>query len=120
MELDPVVIWLIGIVSVAFVGIVRFIAAKTGKKLPTIALQWIAFVVAGAIALTQGFPVIPPLDLGGDPSQAMPALFAWLSDLLVAVAPFFTYATLIYTTLWKAIGDKLVKRVVARFRKPAG
>lgn len=118
MQLDPVVVWLIGIVSVAFVGIVKFIVARSGKQLPTIALQWIAFVISGLIALSQGFPVIPPLTLGGDPSQVVAVLFTWLSDLLVAVGPFFAYTTLIYTTLWKAVGDKLVRKAMARFNKP--
>jgi len=116
MELDPITLWAIGIIATLLAAGIKFYEARTGKVVQTVVKQWIVFGLSLAIALIASVPVLPPLHLGGDPTQIVGGLITWVSQLIAAVGPYFTVATLVYTTLLKQLVDKQARR----FAKPAG
>ena len=109
--MDEVTLFVVGLVATVLVWIFKTYMNKTGKEVPTVVLQWTVFGVSAAIALAFGLPQLPPLDLGGDPTQVVAALLQWVADFIAAIAPAFTFATLVYSTLLKKVLDGINQKL---------
>lgn len=112
-EAEPAVseaqLYVIGLIATVVVYILKQLAAQkiVVKRGPlTIGL----FVLSWALAAGWNGVALPAFGPFNDPVTFVAAIFAYISGLLVAVGPSFTFATLIYNIfLKKALDDGLAK-----------
>lgn len=75
------------------------------------------YVISGLLAYVWSAPLFPAFpSWGGELGVFVPALFAWITDLLTAVGPIVALATLIYNALLKQVLDKIAAKFAAPMR----
>jgi len=107
MEISEVTLFVIGLAASIIVWGIKTYQIKSGKDIPTVILQWLVYGVSLVLALIFQLPVLPEISFLGSPVEIIGAGFAWIGALLTSIAPAFTFATLVYTTLLKSIMEKL-------------
>ena len=108
MEINEVMLFVIGLVASIIVWGVKVYQSKSGKDVPTSVLQWLVYGVSLVLALVFQLPVLPAVSFLGSPVEIIGAAFEWVGALLVSIAPAFTFATLVYSTLLKQVLEKVV------------
>ena len=115
MELSPELVFVIGLVASAVVWGIKFLRAK-GTEIPSGWLTAGVYVVSGVLAALFAAPSLPAFPVFVDLASFVPALLAWVGDLLVPLSAFVGFATLVYTALLKKILDS----VAAHFQSAVG
>lgn len=110
MELNDVMLFVIGLAASVIVWAVKLYRVRSGKEVSTVVLQWGVYVVSLGLALAFQIPVLPSISFVGGPVAIIGAIFEWVGALIAAIAPAFTFATLIYSTLLKRILDSLTAK----------
>lgn len=105
-------IW-IGIAASAIVWLLKL----TKKQISAGWLTTLVYVVSLGLAYVFAPLVVPGFPPFVDAVSFGAALLAWSGDLLLAISPFVGFATLVYNALLKAVLDKYVKPLFARFTK---
>jgi hypothetical protein len=75
--------------------------------------EWLTvllYVSAWGFSVVWGGVVIPTFGTSTDPVSFVSALFAWITGLLIALAPSVSFATLIYNLLLKRVFDSLASK----------
>jgi len=73
------------------------------------------YVVSGLLAYAWSAAVFPSFPIwGGELGLFVPALFQFLSDLLIAVGPIVALATLIYNVLLKKVLDGIAAKYFSK------
>ena len=107
MELSEVMLFIVGIAASLIVWAVKVYQSRSGKNVSTAVLQWGVYGVSLALAVVFQLPVLPDVVFAGSPVEIVGAAFEWVGALLASIAPAFTFATLLYTTLLKQVLDKI-------------
>jgi hypothetical protein len=92
--------------------IIYVIKALLAAKV-TISRGWLTagvYVVAGLLAYAWSAPLFPLFPVFVDLGTFLPALFQWITDLLIAVGPIVALATLIYNVLLKSVLDGIAAK----------
>lgn len=80
-------------------------------------LTALVYVVSGALAFLFAPVTLPPLPPFVDLASFVPGLFTWFGDLLPILSAFVGFATLVYNVLLKAVLEKYVRPLFARWAK---
>ena len=102
MELSPELVFVIGLTASVAVWVLRLLA-KNGKSLPDYVLTIGVYVVSGVLAFLFAAPSLPAFPPFVDIVTFVPALLAWVGDLLVPLSAFVGFAGLVYQALLKKI-----------------
>jgi hypothetical protein len=102
----------------AFIApIIIYVINALLKSKITIGRGWLTaavYVVSGLLAYAWSAPIFPAFPLwGGVLGEFMPALFAWMTALLIALGPIVALATLIYNVLLKKVLDGVAAKYFA-------
>ena len=107
MEINEVMLFIIGIAATVIVWGIKLYRTRSGGEVSTVFLQWLVYVVSLGLALAFQLPVLPAVSFVGGPIEIVGAAFEWVGALIAPIAPAFTFATLLYSTLLKLVMDKL-------------
>ena len=107
MEVNEVMLFVIGIVASLFVWAIKLYRSRSGKDIPTAVLQWGVYGASLVLALIFQLPILPAVSFVGGPVEIVGAAFEWVGALLASIAPAFTFATLLYSTLLKQVLEKI-------------
>lgn len=98
----------------AFVApIIIYVINALLKAKITIHRGWLTagvYVVAGLLAYAWSAPIFPAFPAFVEFGTFVPALFQWLTALLIAVGPIVALATLIYNVLLKKVLDGIAQK----------
>jgi len=113
-ESAPVVsdtqLYVIGLIATVIVYILKqFTAQKIVIKRGPLTIG--LFVLSWALAVGWSGIHLPVFASFSDPVSFVSAVFAYLTGLLVAIGPSFTFATLIYNVFLKKVLDEGVKKL---------
>ena len=104
MELTEVQLFVIGTAATVLIWLVKFVRGQ-GIDIPAGWLTAFVYVASGVLAwlfAPLALPMLPPyVDL----ASFVPALIAWVGDLLVPLSAFVGFATLVYNVLLKQVLD---------------
>lgn len=98
--------YLIGLASVGIIYVLRLVATRFPKvKLTREFVSVLVYVVALGLSLAFGGFVFPAFPAYSEPLAFVGDLFKYVSDLLIALAPPVSLATLFYNVIFKRVLD---------------
>lgn len=111
-SVNEVQMYLIGVIASAVLYLLKFLAARFPHW--TIKREWLTvglYVIAGVLSALWSGLSLPVFGEFADPVSFITALFAFVNDLLFALAPSVAFATLIYNILLKRVFDEAAERL---------
>jgi len=111
--MTEVQLFLIGAFASAVVWLVKFLRSK-GKEISSGWLTAGVYAASAVLAFLFAPLVLPALPAYTDLVTFVPALLAWVGDLLVPLSAFVGFATLVYNVFLKAVMDGIAAKFSAR------
>jgi len=113
-DISPELMFVIGLVASVIVWLVK-LASRRGKTIPSGWLTAGVYVVSAVLAFLFSPVSLPPFPgWSGDLSAFVPAVIAWIGNLLVPLSAFVGFATLVYNVLLKKILDGIADKLAAK------
>lgn len=106
MELSVEIMFVIGFVASVAVWLIKYLQ-KSGTAIPSGWLTTGVYVISGLLAAAFAPISLPAFPVFEELVTFIPAVLAWIGDLLVPLSAFAGFATLIYNALLKKILDGL-------------
>jgi len=113
-DMSPELMFVIGLVASVIVWLVKF-ASRRGKTIPSGWLTVGVYAISAILAFAFSPVSLPPLPgWSGDLATFIPAVIAWIGNLLVPLSAFVGFATLVYNALLKRVLDGIAYKLTAK------
>jgi len=113
-DISPELMFVIGFVASVIVWLVK-LAGQRGKTIPSGWLTAGVYVVSAILAFLFSPVSLPPFPgWSGDLATFIPAIIAWIGNLLVPLSAFVGFATLVYNALLKKILDGIADKLAGQ------